>query len=91
MTKPKRKKTIREIGVSEFRTKCFSFVTQVEKTKVPIRLTKRGKAIADVIPIAAPVKEDRRDWLGSMAGTIKITGDIVSPVIDLNDFDVFSD
>lgn len=89
MTRLKRKKSIREIGVSEFRTKCFLFLSQVEKTKVPIRLTKRGKAIADVIPIAAPVKADRGDWIGSMAGSTKIVGDIVSPVIDLNDFDVF--
>jgi prevent-host-death family protein len=91
MTRNKRKKSIREIGVSEFRTKCFSFLAQVEKTKVPIRLTKRGKALVDVLPIAAPVKADSRDWIGSMAGEIKIVGDIVSPVIDLNDFEAFRD
>jgi hypothetical protein len=43
-----------------------------------LRVTRRGKPLVDVIH--APVEEER-SWIGSMTGTLKITGDIVSPVI----------
>ena len=56
---------------------------QVNKTRSPLRATRRGKPLADVIP---PVPEaGGRDWIGSMAGTIEFLGDVVSPVIDVRD------
>ena len=55
---------------------------EVSKTKTPLRVTRRGKALADVIP-ASPETEER-GWMGSMSGTIDIVGDIVSPVIEID-------
>ncbi len=75
------RKAIQEIAISEFKAKCLSLLEEVDKTKVSLRVTKRGKAIAEVIP-ASPEPEER-DWLGSISGTIAITGDIVSPVIEV--------
>jgi prevent-host-death family protein len=79
------RKAIQEIAISEFKAKCLSLLEEVDKTKVPLRVTKRGKAIADVIP-ASPEPEER-DWLGSMSGTTEITGDIVSPVIEIQEIE----
>jgi prevent-host-death family protein len=76
----KRKKPSREVAISEFKAKCLSFLEEVSKTKSPLRVTRRGKAIADVIP-ACP-ETDERSWIGSMSGSIEIVGDIVSPVVD---------
>jgi prevent-host-death family protein len=83
------KKTIQEISVSEFKAKCLSLLEQVDKTKAPIRLTKRGKPIADVVPVSPEAAD--RDWLGFMSDRIKITGDIVSPIIDLDDIEALKD
>ena len=76
----KRKSSIQEVAISEFKAKCLSLLDQVSKTKTPLRVTRRGKAIADVIP-ASPETEER-SWIGSMSDSVEITGDIVSPVID---------
>jgi prevent-host-death family protein len=86
----KAKKSIQEISVSEFKAKCLSLLQQVQKTKSPIRVTKRGKPIAEIVPVS-PQSDARRDWIGSLSAVTKITGDIVSPVIDLQDFEVYRD
>jgi prevent-host-death family protein len=79
---------MQEIAISEFKAKCFALLEEVNKTKQPIRITRRGKPMAEVVP-ASPSRKRRR--LGSMAGTVKILGDIVSPVIDLNELEAYRD
>jgi prevent-host-death family protein len=79
------KKAVREIAISEFKAKCLSLLEEVSKTKMPLRVTRRGKAIADVIPTSTEGNE--RSWIGCMAGSVDIIGDIVSPVIDLEDIE----
>ncbi len=80
---------MREIAISEFKAKCLALLEQVRKTKKPIRITRFGKPVADVVPPSPPKK--RASWLGSMAGTMEIVGDIVSPVIDLKDIEALRD
>jgi prevent-host-death family protein len=79
------KKPIQEIPISEFKARCLSLLEEVSKTKAPLRVTRRGKALADVIP-ASPEGEER-SWIGSMSGSIDIVGDIVSPVIEIDDIE----
>jgi prevent-host-death family protein len=69
---------MREIAISEFKAKCLSLLQQVSKTKEPIRVTRFGKPVADVVP-SAEVQVDRNAWIGSGHGTAKILGDIISP------------
>jgi prevent-host-death family protein len=76
-----KKKPIQEIAISKFKAKCFSLLEEVSKTKTPLRVTRRGKAIADVIPASS--EGDERSWIGSLSGSVKIVGDVVSPVIDM--------
>lgn len=64
------------------------FIKQVQKTKRSIQVTRRGKVIAEIRPMPA---EKRTNWLGSMNGTLKIEGDIISPVIDLEDIEALKD
>ena len=77
----KSEKPIREIAISKFKARCLSLLEEVSKTKAPLRVTRRGKAIADVIPTTSEAEE--RSWIGSMSDSIDIVGDIVSPVIDV--------
>ncbi len=83
------KKPVREIAISKFKAKCLSLLEEVSKTRTPLRITRRGKALADVIP--ATPEGNERSWLGSMSGSMKIVGDIVSPVIDLEDIEALKD
>jgi prevent-host-death family protein len=80
---------MKEVTISEFKTKCFSLLDQVQKTKQPIRVTRFGKPIAEIVPPAP--QPDHTDWIGSMKGTIEILGDIISPANDEQDWEVLRD
>ena len=81
----KGKQSIREVAISEFKAKCLSLLEQVSKTKTPLRVTRRGQALADVIPASSDVEE--RNWMGSMSDSIEIIGDVVSPVIEIQEIE----
>ena len=76
-----KKKPIQEIAISKFKAKCVSLLQQVNKTKTPLRVTRRGKAIADVVPVSS--EGDERSWIGSLSGSVELVGDVVSTVIDI--------
>jgi prevent-host-death family protein len=78
---------MREIAISEFKAKCLAILDEVQKTKQPIRVTRRGRPIAEVAP---PAPTNNRDWIGSMK-EMKILGDIISPANDEDDWEVLRD
>lgn len=69
---------MKEIAISEFKAKCLGILEQVRKTRKPVRVTRFGEPVAEVVP-PSPVKTSGRKF-GSMAGTMKILGDIVGPI-----------
>jgi prevent-host-death family protein len=75
------KKPIQESAISKFKARCLSLLQEVSKTKTPLRVTRRGKPIADVIPASS--EGDERSWIGSLSGSVEIVGDVISPVIDI--------
>lgn len=79
---------MQEVAISVFKAKCLAILEQVQKTRKPIRITRRGKPIAEVVP-ASPAKT--KSWLGCMKGKMEILGDVVSPVIDLDDIEALRD
>jgi prevent-host-death family protein len=80
---------MQEIAISEFKAKCLALVEQVRKTKQPLRITRFGKPVADVVPPATVV--DREQWIGSMKNSMHILGDIVSPANDEDEWEVLRD
>jgi prevent-host-death family protein len=76
------------VSISEFKAKFHGLVEQVHKTRQPLGITRHGKPLAEVVP-AGP--DRKRKFLGDMAGTAEIVGDIVSPVIDLEDIEAYCD
>ena len=79
---------IKEIAISEFKAKCLAILEQVNKTKHPVRITRFGKPVAEVVP---PSSKAPKDWMGFMKGKMKIVGDIVSPASDPQDWEVLRD
>ena len=80
---------IEEVPISQFKAKCLALLERVRKTKRAIRITRHGKPVADVVPAAATV--DRAALFGSMRESVKILGDIVSPVIDPEEIEALRD
>jgi prevent-host-death family protein len=76
---------MKEIAISEFKAKCLGILEQVRKTRKPIRVTRFGEPVAEVIPPSASRRSGRQ--LGSMAGTAKILGDIVGPTGSWHDWE----
>ncbi len=75
-----------EIAISKFKATCLAVLERVRKTRKPVRITKFGKPVAEVVPPSQEPK--KKSWLGSMAGTMQIHGDIVAPATDENDWEV---
>jgi prevent-host-death family protein len=71
---------VEEIAISEFKTKCIAVLERIRKTRTPIRITRRGRPIAEVVPLSSVQK--RSAWIGSMKDSVQILGDIISPAND---------
>ncbi|HVP44998.1 MAG TPA: type II toxin-antitoxin system Phd/YefM family antitoxin [Bryobacteraceae bacterium] len=80
---------MQEVAISEFKAKCLALLEQVRRTKRPIRVTRFGKPVAEVVPPSPSA--DASDWLGSMSDTTEILGDIVSPIVDQSDIEALHD
>ena len=74
------------IAASKFKVSCLSVVDRVNKTRKPVVITRYGKPVAELVP--PPIIPKRpKNWLGNMAGTMEILGDIVGPSTDESDWD----
>jgi len=62
-----------EIAISKFKATCLAVLERVRRTQEPVIVTRHGVPIAQIKP-----PEPEGDWLGSMAGTLEVTGDIVN-------------
>ena len=77
------------ISISKFKATCLRLLDNVQKTGKSILVTRKGEPIALVIPPPPPPKAKR--WLGCMKDTLKIRGDIISPVLNEKEWEVLRD
>ena len=63
---------MKTINVAKFKEQCLALLDNLESDGLVV--TKRGKPVARVIPVAA----ECADLIGSMRGKIKVHGDILS-------------
>ena len=73
------------MAISEFKATCLAVLERVRRTKKPLLITRFGRPVAEVVPPSAPPRP--KSWIGSMADTGKILGDIVSPVGSKRDWE----
>ena len=69
----------RHVSAAEFKANCLRLMDEVARQRRPIIITKRGKPVAKLVPVE---EQGPIDLFGRMAGTIKICGDIISPIED---------
>jgi prevent-host-death family protein len=77
--------SMKEVAISEFKAKCLGMLEEVRKTRKPLRITRFGKPVAEVVPPSPQKAAGRR--LGSLAGTVQILGDIVGPTSSWEEWD----
>jgi prevent-host-death family protein len=79
---------MKEVAISEFKAKCLALLDQVQKTKKPILITRRGEPVAEIVP-PTPIRSN--DWIGSMKNEMEILGDLIAPASDEDDWEVLRD
>ena len=80
---------MREIGISEFKTKCLALLEEVGKTKMPLRVMRDRKPVVEVVP-PSPARKGHK-FVGSGIGSFDILdNDIVGPIIDFGEIEVLN-
>ena len=75
---------MKQMPAGEFKARCLSVMDDVNATGEPVIITKRGTPVAKVVPVSSK----KQDLFGFMAGELKIVGDIESPVVPLEEWEV---
>jgi len=68
---------MKTMPAAEFKARCLKIMDEVQATREPVVITKRGKPIIKLVP----VKKSSTRLFGALAGEVKIVGDIESPII----------
>ena len=50
------------IAVAEFKQRCLEIIRRVEATGKPLTITRRGKAVAQLSPLAMPAAAGLKPW-----------------------------
>ena len=61
--------------ISDFKAKCIEILNAVHDTGQPVVVTRRGQALAKIVPLVDPTAIPRQ--LGTLAGEATEHGDIV--------------
>lgn len=69
---------MKQIGAAKFKEQCLALLNEVDPDGIVI--TKHGKPVARLVPIAA----DSASLIGSLADKLEIKGDIMSTGLDWN-------
>ena len=67
---------MKTMGAAEFKARCLAVLDEVDQDGVVI--TKHGKPVAKLIPIA----QDSANLIGALRGRIRVVGDISSTGLD---------
>jgi prevent-host-death family protein len=74
-----------EIAAGKFKAQCLKLMDRVKKNRERIIITKRGRPIAQLVPLD---EEPARDIFGSLRGLVLEERDIVSPLGESWDADI---
>ncbi len=75
-----------EIAVSKFKATCLAVIERVRTTGQPILITRFGRPVGQLTPPPPPQRP--QGWLGLYEGQGSTVGDIISPAVDPDDWEV---
>ena len=73
----RQKTSEKTMAAGEFKAHCLRVMDEVERTRRPVVITKRGRPVARLVP-ADPAEADT--LFGRLAEEIRIVGDITAPL-----------
>jgi prevent-host-death family protein len=76
----------KSVSATDFKAKCLTLIAEMNRTKIPIVVTKRGKPVAEIYP-AHDEAEVAKLLFGSMKGTVLRYDDPFAPAIDPGEWD----
>lgn len=68
---------MKTIRAAKFKAGCLEIIDEVKARRELILITKKGKPVAQLIPVEEPA----RDVFGCLAGELEIARDMTGPVI----------
>ncbi len=63
------------MGAGDFKAKCLQVLDEVAQRREPLVITKRGRPVARLVPVAPPTA-----LFGALAGSVQSEADIVAPL-----------
>ena len=69
---------MKSIPAGQFKAQCLRIMDDVQSTREPVVITKKGRPVAKLVPAEVPAD----DFLGKLSGKMKIVGDITQPIED---------
>jgi prevent-host-death family protein len=69
---------MKTMPAGQFKTRCLKVMDDVQSTREPVVITKKGRPVAKLVP----AEEPSDDFPGKLSGMMKIVGDITQPIED---------
>jgi prevent-host-death family protein len=69
---------MKTMPAGQFKARCLKVMDDVQSTREPVVITKKGRPVAKLVP----AEEPSDDFLGKLSSTMKFVGDITQPVED---------
>jgi prevent-host-death family protein len=69
---------MKTMPAGQFKARCLKVMDDVEATREPVVITKKGRPVAKLVPAGEPSD----DFLGKLSSVMKIVGDITQPIED---------
>jgi prevent-host-death family protein len=77
----------RTMAASEFKAKCLAVMDEVQNKRMPVTITKKGKPVAQLVPI---INKDKPDPIfGFLRDKVRIVGDITKPHYSEEEYEEF--
>jgi prevent-host-death family protein len=74
---------MKRMPAGRFKALCLRVMDEVHSTRQAVVITKRGKPVAKLVPADDPAD----DIFGCLRGEVEIIGDIMAPVVPLEDWE----
>jgi len=74
---------MKTMPAGQFKARCLKVMDEVQSTREPVIITKKGRPVAKLVPAGAPPD----DFLGKLSGVMRIVGDITQPIEDPDAWD----
>lgn len=78
---------MKTIAAGKFKQTCLRVLDEVGVSGEPIVITKRGKPVAQLMPVAPA---HRADWAGALRDRGSIRGDLVVPAVEPDEWEALN-